>query len=411
MKQLRVPVSLESRLFGKSWWWCSICLLATVLALLLPYPVHADGGAPNLAYVAGTAHGISVIDIAQQRVTSTLSSAGDPHMVLLSLDGRFLYVAESASRQVTVLATKTGQTICNAHLAGHPSLLALDPSANILYAASTDTANVSALDPNTCALRQTLLTRGPVYGLAIGLPSTGTEADTQLWVAESASIALFDAQGHLAKRMALPAGPRFLTLPAGGNTAYVTTAQGTLVAIDFTTLAVRSLLSGGSFGPMDFNETTGEIYVPDRLHNQLDVLTPAPPAPQALPHEPTRVIHLSDAPQSVAITSDGQFGFVALSSGKVAMLDIPGRQLIATIDVGGSPHFIITGLYPPLIGTTPQQASVWTTVASIGAYLFVIALILGPLGLLWKYNKKQAAVHQEPEANADVSREDETNSK
>lgn len=386
----------------KIWWWYSALLLVTLL-ILFPYPVaHADGGAPNLAYVAGTSQGVSVIDIAQQRVIGTLSVSGDPHTVLLSLDGRFLYATQPTLGSVTVLAAKTGQTICSAHLTGHPSLLTLNPYENILYAAGMDEANVSALDPTNCALRQTLQTSGPVYGLATALPTAGAETHTQLWVAESASLAIFDVQGQLQKRIPVPAGPRFLTLPINENTAYVTTVQGTVVAVDFTTRTVRTLLSGGSFGPMDFNEVTGEIYVPDRQNNQLDVLAPVPADPQPLPHEPARVIRLDAAPQSVAITSDGQLGFVALSSGDVAMLDIPARQVVATITVGGNPHFIITGLYPPLLGTTPQQASNWSTIATIVAYILVIALLLGPIGLLWKYDQKRKAPDMEPQKDTDA---------
>jgi hypothetical protein len=39
---------------------------------------RADGGAPNLAYIAGSAKGISVFDVAQQKVTSTINVSGDP---------------------------------------------------------------------------------------------------------------------------------------------------------------------------------------------------------------------------------------------------------------------------------------------------------------------------------------------
>jgi len=63
-------------------------LLFTLLLLfLLCYPyaqlAFSDGGAPELAYVAGTAAGVSVIDIAQQRVSRTLSINGDPNSILL----------------------------------------------------------------------------------------------------------------------------------------------------------------------------------------------------------------------------------------------------------------------------------------------------------------------------------------
>jgi hypothetical protein len=96
---------------------------------------------------------------------------------------------------------------------------------------------------------------------------------------------------------------------------------------------------------------------------------------------------LGVSPQSIAITSDGQLGFVALQGGNVAMLDIPGKAVVNTFHVGGNPRFIITGLYPPLIGTTPQQASIWGTVINILAYAAVIALFIVPLLLFIRYSR------------------------
>jgi hypothetical protein len=130
--------------------------------------------------------------------------------------------------------------------------------------------------------------------------------------------------------------------------------------------------------------------VPDSLHKQLDVITPDSMATTA-PHEPAHVYALSAAPESVAITSDGQLGFVALGTGEVAMLDIPGRQVIQTINVGGSPQFIITGLYPPALGSTPQQASIVDTIATIAAYILVAACVLVPVWFVVRQNRRQKA--------------------
>ena len=58
------------------------CVAALQFALFVP-PAHADGGAPNLAYVAGGSHGISIIDISQQKVTGTITTDGDPHIIRL----------------------------------------------------------------------------------------------------------------------------------------------------------------------------------------------------------------------------------------------------------------------------------------------------------------------------------------
>src|SRR4051794_17324040 len=87
-------------------------LMVAVMLLFSSVPVHADGGAPNLAYVVGTAKGISTIDIGQQKVTGTIAVDGDPHTIYLSLDGRFLYVAQPSLGRVTMVAARTGQTIC-----------------------------------------------------------------------------------------------------------------------------------------------------------------------------------------------------------------------------------------------------------------------------------------------------------
>ena len=69
------------------------------------------------------------------------------------------------------------------------------------------------------------------------------------------------------------------------------------------------------------------------------------------------------------------------------MLDIPGRQLITTFNVGGDPQFIITGLNPPAIGTTPQQASILGTIVNIAAYALVAALIIVPILFFTRYAK------------------------
>src|SRR6266702_3375185 len=116
--------------------WRVVPLLFVLALLLFLFPgsqhAYADGGAPNLAYVAGASKGISVIDIGQQKVTSSFSMTGDPQMIFLSLDGRFLYVAGNGS------------------------------------------ASVTALDPNNCAIKRTIKTNGPVYGLTVAIVGSGT---------------------------------------------------------------------------------------------------------------------------------------------------------------------------------------------------------------------------------------------
>ncbi len=350
---------------------------------------HADGGAPQLAYVAGSIRGVSVVDIAQRRVTETIPMTGNPRTVLLSPDGYALYVTQPATGRVTVIIAKTQKTLCTVLLPGQPSLLALSLDATVLYTAGQGDTRVRALNPGTCAIRRTFETHERVYGLAV-TASTAANATpstpNQLWISGTTSLTIFDVNGHLLGTAPVAGGPQDITIP-GGFTAYVTTRQGTVVAVDLNKRqVVQTLLSRGQFGPMDYDAITGEIYVPDRQHNQLDVLNPVTPGTTLEQSEPAHIFHLSGSPQSVAITNDGQFGFVALSNGQVLMLDIPAQNIVTSIAVGGTPHFIITGLYPPANSSTStiqQQAS--SPLKTINLFLIISVVLVGvlSLGSLW----------------------------
>jgi len=248
---------------------------------------------------------------------------------------------------------------------------------------------VSAIDSTNCKITHTFKTDGPVYGLAVALVGAGSNTASQLWVANTTSVNIFDVTGKQLNNIPIPGGPQYLSIPPG-TMVYVTTRQGSVDAIDLNTRDIFTLISGGIFGPMDYDAITGDIYVPDQKNKQLDVLSPLSSGTTTLPPEPNHVFKLGVAPESVAITSDGQLGFIALRGGNVAMLDVPGRQIVDTIYVGGNPHFIIIGLYPPVVGTTPQQVSVWSTVVSIASYVLVVALLIVPLLLFRRFGRTDA---------------------
>ncbi len=364
-----------------------VCAGLSLLWMLNPATptALADGGAPNLAYIAGSKTGISVIDIRRQKVTTNFSLSGNPHTIYLSLDGRFLYATQPALGRVIMLAAKTGQPICHVNVPGQPSLLAFDPYSIMLFAAGNAASSVTEFDPSNCTVKQTLQTNGPVYGLAVAIVGQGSTG-YQLWVSDPSGLEVFDNGRHIAT-IPIPGGPQYLSLPPPpGVSAYVTTQVGNLYAVNLHTHQVSPpILTGGQFGPMDYDAYTGQVYVPDRQNKQVDVLAPITTSTAPFPREPDRTIRVGVAPQSVAITSDGQFGFIALAGGKVAMLDVPGREIINTIFVGGSLQFIITGLYPPVFDTTPQQitpqqitqqVSNWGTVINVVAYALILVLLI-----------------------------------
>lgn len=365
-----------------SWFVVLLALSFVLLFFATPTPAMADGGAPNLAYVAGGSQGIGIIDIGQQQVKSPIAIAGDPHMIYLTQDGRYLYVTQPALGQVSMLSAKTNQVLCSARGLERPVLLAYDTVDTVLYVAGTGSGHVYELDAGNCKLLRTLSVQGTVSGLAINLQENGA----QLWVAGSSGLTAFTASGQQFATVSLKEAPEYITIPPG-FTAYVTTQQGSIFAVDMATGRSSRLLTGGTFGPMDYDAMTGDVYAPDRQHQRVDVLAPVSGSRQRA--EPVQTINTDGAPLSIAITSDGAFGFVALANGNVAMLDIPGRQMLNSFHVGGDIHFIITGLYPPTFGTAPGQTAVLDTLVHIAAYIVIFAIFLVPAFFLWRYSKKQ----------------------
>lgn len=365
-----------------------LAILVVTLSFV-PGTARADGGAPNLAYVAGTSKGISVIDVAQQKVTSTIGAVPDPSMLQLSIDGRFLFTSEPSQGKVVEIAARTGAIVCTANVGGSPTSLALDSGTNVLYAAGSDSSKISAISTNDCSIQHTFQSHGNINSLAIAVVGSGFSGGNgnQLWIGDTSGITILDSSGKEVTAIPVPGGIDHLTIPLG-TTVYAVRQQSEVLGIGLGNHQVLpALISDGNYGPMDYNAVTGEVYIPDAKNKQVDVLTPVDTSFGTVPREPRRVINLKAAPSSIAITSDGQLGFVAQQNGSITMLDIPGQQTITDIQVGGSPHFIITGVYPPALGTTPQQTSNVSLVLNIAAYLLVAILIAVPI-LLLLFNRK-----------------------
>ena len=363
-------------------------LLALSGLLLLGTPatkVLADGGAPNLAYVAGGAQGLSVIDIGQQKVTLHITLEGNPSAIYLTPDGRSLYVAQPGLNRVTMLAASTGTVTCTVKLPDlQPSFLAFDAGVNLLYAAGQGSSGITALNGNSCTINKTIATQGPVYGLATAEVGTGPNGGTgnQLWFTTADAVNVY--QQNKIHSIPVSGNPQYLSIPPGA-TVYATTRQGGIVAVDLQTLhATAPIFHGGDFGPMDFDTYTSEIYVPDKAHNRVIVLTPLTYGSTTAPSEPNHIISFDAAPQAIAITGDGNLGFVALAGGKVAMLDIPGKTLINTINVGGTPRFIITGVYPPPVNPSPAAPANGLQIPTTLLYAMaaVALLLLAVIGAL-----------------------------
>lgn len=400
----RSPFRLRrARLFGPA---LTVALCVGGLLALFATPplvVHADGGAPNLAYVvgAGTDDGdLVTIDIGQRRVTNHVAVGGAPRAVILSPDGRSVYIAQARRDTVAVVDAHSQQVVASLPAGKEPVAMALDIGATInLYVADAGGNMVTVIDTDHSRVAATIPVGAAPSGIAIAGPASGISdpTDAEVYVANSGDdtvSVISAARRRVIATIPAPGGPLGVTVPAAGGVAYVSTRAGTVLVLG---LANHQLLGtllnqpGAAFGAMDYDGVTNQVYVPDATHRVVDILRPASAGPDGLsaplPAEPARTLALAGGPAAVAITFDGAYGFVTQrQSGRVTIFDAGSRQTLATLGVGGAPVAIITGAYPPLLGA--QSA----TVVAIILYALAGLALVGVAGFYLGWFRRRRGV-------------------
>jgi len=382
----------------------TLVTLAALVLLVFTFsfasPARADGGAPNLVYIAGSganANDLVVADIAGKNVTAHIAVGGKPVAVALSFDNRFAYVTQSASNSLAIVDAQAKNVSASIPLGAQPTGIAVDPSAsaNRLIVVNAGGDSASVVDPDARHVVATIPVGHTPTGVAIAGPSSGIRDvnSAEIYVANSGgdSVSVIDDTTlKVIATIAVPGGPESIVIPQNGGisgVAYVGTRSGAIVAIrlvDHQVLGALFQLQGGASAQMDYNATNGQIYVPDPSAGVVQVLRPASPgaagSAPSLPAEPLRTLPFPGGPAAVAIPNDGSYAFVAArDTGYVAMYDLSQHRIVATLDVGGAPVGMVTGSYPPLLGAQAGAVlSVVLTVAVLGtlavvAFLFIRA--------------------------------------
>jgi len=224
---------------------CALSLSALLLALAL-VPVRearADGGAPNLAYIAGGgANGeeLVVIDVGQRQVTQRIPLNAAPAAVLLSADSRSAYVALPATNSLAVVDASSHRVATIIAIGPGPRALALGyvHGTALLYVANGGGDSLAVVDLAAHKVRATIPVGMHPAGVAIAAPGSGIAGtdpnDAEVYVAnmDSDSVSVVSTlRQRLIASIAVPGGPLGVVIPSLGGVAYVSTRSGTVVAV------------------------------------------------------------------------------------------------------------------------------------------------------------------------------------
>jgi len=126
--------------------------------------VSADG---RTVWTANSlSNSVALIDVASKTVR-VVPAGANPYAVALSPDGRSAYVSNWGENTLSVLDTTTGALHTTITVGQHPSALAVNAARGELYAADTDSDQISAINLATNKVTRTL-SLAPYRGAAVG---------------------------------------------------------------------------------------------------------------------------------------------------------------------------------------------------------------------------------------------------
>ncbi len=293
--------------------------------------------------------------------TTSLATGPGPSAVTVGADGR-MFVANTASWSVSVINTVTGNQIdanpgnsaSNVFQVGAwPGALLLSPDGKRLFVANTgwmtvsviDTATYKAIDadPGNWFSNDFLVGFNPA-AMAMG-------ADGRLYVANrgAASVSVINTTTYqridtdpiawFPNDIAVGASPSALAL--NGTTLYVANRDSNTVSvIDTTTYRVTKTLTVGKKPTAMTLGPTGQLYVVNSAGNTVSVINTTTNIVGAIP------ISVGPAPSSIAFDPAGSRAFVANGNDTVSVIDTITNTVIGTpaidIDLVGG-HAVAVG--------------------------------------------------------------------
>jgi PQQ-dependent catabolism-associated beta-propeller protein len=243
-----------------------------------------------------SADGIGVFDLATQTLTRVIRGVSDPEQLVVSPDGRRLYVASEDTGTAVVIDIDSGKTLASLPVGGEPEGMGISPDGRFVYVTSEEDHQVSVID----TARDKVLTQFEVgqRPRQAAFSPDGTRAyvtgemDGTLAVVDTGShtvIRTIHLTGEMVRPMEVDVSP-------DGRLAYVTTGRGrTLLAIDTTT------------------------------------------------YEPVRSVTVGERPWGLAISPDGKRLYTANGpSNDISIVDAHSFTVIATVPAGTRPWGIVT---------------------------------------------------------------------
>ena len=285
---------------------------------------------------------VAVLDTSTNHVAKTIPVPTGPHGLVITPDGRQVYVSSDGASTVSVIDTATDAVTASVDVGKTPHGLALTPDAKTVLVAGFGTNQVSFLDTATNAVAGAVPVPSP-HNIAIS--PDGRRAYVASQVQGSAALVVIDVtRRSVVGRVALDKVPRALNFSPDGKQLYFTEAGASAVQVldPATDTVVDQIPVGASPHHPLFVGTGQTALVVVQGPGQLAVVDTATKA--------VTPVTVGQFPHWVAVSSDGGFAYVTNeTSDDVSVVALDTKKVIATVAIGGGPRKIVIqpGLVAP----------------------------------------------------------------
>ena len=271
-------------------------------------PEGPPGGRTTRVFVgAGPLAQVLVIDPTSLQIAARFPTDGEPARLVLSPDGRRLYVAPRDAKLLLALDAATGREVGTGRLGARPLELAIDGDGGRMLVASGEAGEVRLLDTRDLSVRNMLPVGGVLGSVAVS-----------------------------------PDGTRgFVARPDSGE----------VVPLDLEGAAIGAPWSvGGRPGPIGLAPDGGTLYVLDLDQGMLLSLDPASGAERGR-------LAVGAGAASLALAPDGRrayIGFGGTAGGSVVPVDLGTSQVGQPVRLDGDPGSLAV-LDGTLFATVPAR--------------------------------------------------------
>jgi YVTN family beta-propeller protein len=277
---------------------------------------------------------VAVIDTSSNRVLRTIPVPKGPHGLVVTPDGRKVYVSSDGASTVSVIDTSTDHIISSIDVGPNPHGLAISPDGRKLL--------VMAFGANQAVVIDT--TSDGIFGqIPVPLAHNGAiSADGRTAYVGSqqqgaTAIAMLDLTDmkEIAK-VPLDKTPRGLDLSPDGKWLYFTVAgSDAVLVLDTTTNEIVGQIATGASPHVALSAPDGQVVlVVNQGPGELSMLEPRN-------RTVSTTLKVGKAPHWLAISADGHTAYVTNEgSNDVSVVDLGSRQVTATIAVGNAPRKI-----------------------------------------------------------------------